>query len=230
MSYLYRTGNSRNNIAFTNTANSSIRYLRRLGSGRTNINWYTIPQGSTYNILNRTGTGRNNIAWANLKIAGSTDPITQSNISGNFVLRDPYGSVKTDMFDIYRGNKGYYITGFNLGQTYGTTITGLKASIDSATVITDDYIAFPFCKSIPSNFGSLLNRFYLYENDNNYMIISVSGFDDRYVESSGIYRMEWSSFEISTTKSNSTYGNSFTGLFRHWYFDKPSLTLVCYHW
>ena len=61
MSYLYRTGNSRNNIAFTTTANSSTRYLRRLGSGRTNINWYTIPQGSTYNILQRNGTGRNNI-------------------------------------------------------------------------------------------------------------------------------------------------------------------------
>ena len=40
MSYLYRTGNGRNNIAFTNTANSSTKYLRRLGSGRTNINWY----------------------------------------------------------------------------------------------------------------------------------------------------------------------------------------------
>ena len=65
MSYLYRSGTGRNNIAFTNTANSSTKYLRRLGSGRTNINWYTIPQGSTYNILNRTGTGRNNIAWAN---------------------------------------------------------------------------------------------------------------------------------------------------------------------
>ena len=81
MSYLYRTGNSRNNIAYTNTANSSTRYLRRLGSGRTNINWYTIPQGSTYNILQRNGTGRNNILWSNLKIASPSDPTTQSNIS-----------------------------------------------------------------------------------------------------------------------------------------------------
>ena len=68
MSYLYRTGNGRNNIAFTTTTNSSTRYLRRTSSGRNNIVWTTIPQGSTYNILNRTGTGRNNIAWANLKI------------------------------------------------------------------------------------------------------------------------------------------------------------------
>ena len=82
MSYLYRTGNGRNNIAYTNTANSSTKYLRRLGSGRTNINWYTIPQGSTYNILNRNGTGRNNILWANLKIASPGDPVYTTDISG----------------------------------------------------------------------------------------------------------------------------------------------------
>ena len=68
MSYLYRTGNSRNNIAFTNTANSSTRYLRRTSTGRNNIAWSTIPNGSTYNILQRNGTGRNNILWSNLKI------------------------------------------------------------------------------------------------------------------------------------------------------------------
>ena len=82
MSYLYRSGNGRNNIAYTTTANSSTKYLRRLGSGRTNINWYTIPQGSTYNILNRTGTGRNNIAWANLNIPKPVgEPVSTSNVS-----------------------------------------------------------------------------------------------------------------------------------------------------
>ena len=81
MSYLYRTGNGRNNIAYTNTANSSTKYLRRLGSGRTNINWYTIPQGSTYNILQRNGTGRNNILWSNLKIASPGEPQYSSDIS-----------------------------------------------------------------------------------------------------------------------------------------------------
>ena len=82
MSYLYRTGNGRNNIAYTSTANSSTKYLRRLGSGRTNINWYTIPQGSTYNILQRNGTGRTNILWANLKIANPGDPQYSTDISG----------------------------------------------------------------------------------------------------------------------------------------------------
>ena len=68
MSYLYRTGNGRNNIAFTNTANSSTKYLRRTSTSRNSIVWTTIPQGSTYNILQRNGTGRNNILWSNLSI------------------------------------------------------------------------------------------------------------------------------------------------------------------
>ena len=68
MSYLYRSGNGRNNIAYTTTANSSTKYLRRTSSGRNNITWTTIPQGSTYNILQRNGTGRTNILWANLRI------------------------------------------------------------------------------------------------------------------------------------------------------------------
>ena len=83
MSYLYRTGNSRNNIAYTNTANSSTKYLRRTSTGRNNIAWTTIPQGSTYNILQRNGTGRNNILWSNLKIASPGDPVTTSDIPGN---------------------------------------------------------------------------------------------------------------------------------------------------
>ena len=68
MSYLYRTGNGRNNIAYTNTANSSTKYLRRTSTGRNNIVWTTIPSGSTYNILQRNGTGRNNVLWSNLTI------------------------------------------------------------------------------------------------------------------------------------------------------------------
>ena len=86
MSYLYRTGNGRNNIAFTTTANSSTRYLRRTSTGRNNIVWTTIPQGSTYNILNRTGTGRNNIAWGNLKISSPGEPQYSSDISAADII------------------------------------------------------------------------------------------------------------------------------------------------
>ena len=59
MSYLQRTGNSRNNISWTNTSNNSIKYLHRTGNNRTNIKWSTISTSA--NILQRTGTSRNKI-------------------------------------------------------------------------------------------------------------------------------------------------------------------------
>ena len=103
MSYLYRSGNGRNNIAYTNTANSSTKYLRRLGSGRTNINWYTIPQGSTYNILQRNGTGRNNILWSNLKIGPD---LSANGIKNNMhiitiTLTDAVGHEQNDWATMY---------------------------------------------------------------------------------------------------------------------------------
>lgn len=58
MSYLIRTGNSRNNVAWSTTENSTTKYLRRTASGRNNVVWTTIPNGSTYNILQRNGTGK----------------------------------------------------------------------------------------------------------------------------------------------------------------------------
>ena len=89
MSYLYRTGNGRNNIAFTTTANSSTKYLRRTSTGRNNIVWTTIPAGSTYNILQRNGTGRNNILWANLNIPKPVgEPTSTSNVSIIFAAAD----------------------------------------------------------------------------------------------------------------------------------------------
>ena len=108
MSYLYRSGNGRNNIAYTTTVNSSTKYLRRTGTGRTNITWTTIPQGSTYNILNRTGTGRNNIAWGNLYVPVPYPQEIQPNYTGDVkfgcylydCVRDPYWK--------YNGNNFFY--------------------------------------------------------------------------------------------------------------------------
>ena len=93
MSYLYRTGTGRNNIAYTNTANSSTKYLRRLGNGRTNINWYTIPAGSTYNILQRNGTGRTNILWSNLNIPKPTGEPSSSTDITNIKYLPASGSI-----------------------------------------------------------------------------------------------------------------------------------------
>ena len=103
MSYLYRSGTGRNNIAFTNTANSSTKYLRRTASSRNSIVWTTIPQGSTYNILNRTGTGRNNISWANLSIMSQTESLAR----GFYSIVSKYNG------HLYRADDSLGIGGYN---------------------------------------------------------------------------------------------------------------------
>ena len=65
MSYLIRTGNGRNNIAYGGGKSTKAKYLRRTGTGRTNISWIDISSNSTVNVLERTGTSRNNIRWYN---------------------------------------------------------------------------------------------------------------------------------------------------------------------
>ena len=65
MSYLIRTGNSRNNISWGGGTSTKAKYLRRTGTGRTNISWIDISSNSTVNVLERTASGRNNIRWYN---------------------------------------------------------------------------------------------------------------------------------------------------------------------
>ena len=118
MSYLYRTGNGRNNIAFTNTANSSTKYLRRTSSGRNNITWTTIPSGSTYNILQRNGTGRTNILWANLNIPAPGLPQTSSDIPVAINLITAAGNKRIQI-----GNGStYWNTRYTVGSNSGTTV------------------------------------------------------------------------------------------------------------
>ena len=99
MSYLIRTGNSRNNIYWSTTANSSTKYLRRLSSGRNNVAWYTIPVGSKYNILQRNGTSRNDILWAELEIY-KQEMLLLYELCNNFSLNDIYAA--------YCGKSGSY--------------------------------------------------------------------------------------------------------------------------
>ena len=164
MSYLYRTGNGRNNIAFTTTANSSTKYLRRTSSGRNNIVWTTIPQGSTYNILNRTGTGRNNIAWSNLYIpipgvalsTKSPGDIVKIKENGTFVdflvLIHNYPAsgrtllLRKDLYDTiipFNNESNFYFNGSNimtwLNSTYLNTIDSIvRNNISNVTIRSND--------------------------------------------------------------------------------------------
>ena len=110
MSYLYRSGTGRNNIAFTNTANSSTKYLRRTASSRNSIVWTTIPSGSTYNILQRNGTGRNNILWSNLKIGPDLSANAIKNnmhvttVAWWYALTDTFEEYNTSLAVKYKSN------------------------------------------------------------------------------------------------------------------------------
>ena len=103
MSYLYRTGNGRNNIAYTTTISTATKYLRRTSTGRNNITWTTIPAGPTYNILQRNGTGRNNILWANLTMPVPSGSKTFTS-SGTFTV--PAGVTKLTVFCVGGGGSG----------------------------------------------------------------------------------------------------------------------------
>ena len=228
MSYLYRTGNGRNNIAFTTTANSSTKYLRRLGSGRTNINWYTIPQGSTYNILQRNGTGRNNILWSNLKIAGPNDPITQSNISGNFTL----SSSANPHITIKEGTSNNGIWGFTKNTTVSTTLSNMTYSAPSSTVYPNDhYVQLPYMTVIPNNFASLWNRLYMYENDSNYVIMLVSDITSKENNTHGT-QITANNYEYGAYKYNGASSSSSdrTMMMKLWSTNKTMLKIIFYHW
>ena len=73
MSYLIRTGISRNSISFGGSNTTSNNYLRRTNSGRNNIQWYTISSNGTYNLLERYNTTRNGIRWNNIVFSFGPD-------------------------------------------------------------------------------------------------------------------------------------------------------------
>ena len=232
MSYLYRTGNSRNNIAFTNTANSSTKYLRRTSTGRNNIVWTTIPQGSTYNILQRNGTGRNNILWSNLKIAGSNDPIAQSNISGTFTLRR--SNEKGFSVQAYT-NRHTFNSKSSTVVTYGTTLNNMYYFINTATVNPPAYkINFPQVTSYPANFESLCNRIYLYEDDNNYFIFLTPNISINYNSGYKFYSISVNDWTYGAYKCKGHYEDNtpytISMLQSLWDGNYTTIKVIFYHW
>ena len=97
MSYLQRTGNSRNNISWTNTTSVGTKLLRRTGNARLDISWIQLVAGNTYKLLQRTSTGRNDIKYNNLTIS---NPVDTWDMSSNI----NFSSAMT-MFDFEVGGK-----------------------------------------------------------------------------------------------------------------------------
>ena len=113
MSYLIRTGNSRNNIKWGGSKSTKAKYLRRTGTGRTNISWIDINSNGTYNVLERTGNSRNNIRWYNTQFSFiSTRTVSEliCNYSGTAIV---YFQIRMP------NNNGYYY----YGSTWSPKIT-----------------------------------------------------------------------------------------------------------
>ena len=70
MSYLSRTGNNRNDIAFTDVVDQTTRYLNRTIMDQLNaIRWFAYDGMSVYaNVLKRDGNGRNDLAWEYIQL------------------------------------------------------------------------------------------------------------------------------------------------------------------
>ena len=106
MSYLIRTGNGRNNIAWGGSKSTKAKYLRRTGTGRANISWIDISSNGTYNVLERTSSGRNNIRWYNTTFSFiSFDQI--------FDDLDAAGSNNIYVFNSLHSDNGGWIGGFS---------------------------------------------------------------------------------------------------------------------
>lgn len=131
MSYLYRTGDGRNDIGYTTTISSSIKYLCRTSTGINDISFIIIPGGSTYSILQRTGTGRNNIAWANLNVP---IPKGSQTFTSSGIFTVPAGVTLIQVFCVGGGGGGNMQSGGTGGGGGGYTTTSTMAVTPGQTI------------------------------------------------------------------------------------------------
>lgn len=91
MSYLIRTANGRNNIAYTTTLSSSSKILTRTGTGRNNIAWDTLSVANLtaanirngVTILGVTGTCKDYKTWTGRVQAPSSSRQVFPDVGGN---------------------------------------------------------------------------------------------------------------------------------------------------
>ena len=118
MSYLIRTGNGRNNIAWGGSKSTKAKYLRRTGTGRANISWIDISSNGTYNVLERTSSGRNNIRWYNTTFNFiSFDQIVNAIGDDNFWFEGVYDSNGISIECAFGKSYTYHVSNIN-GQNY----------------------------------------------------------------------------------------------------------------
>ena len=144
MSYLSRTGNSRNDIAFTDVIDQTTKYLNRTIMAQLNaIRWFAYDGMSEYaNVLKRDGEGRNDLAWEYIQL------IDQQKLYLNNFLRFVYQYCMEIAFTWEQMNSDYrydyyYENGddhFSLGGARLATWQGDKnGDIDANLYLKEEY-------------------------------------------------------------------------------------------
>ena len=138
MSYLSRTGNSRNDIAFTDVIDQTTKYLNRTIMAQLNaIRWFAYDGMSDYaNVLKRDGEGRNDLHWEYIQL------IDQQKLYLNNFLRFVYqycmeiaitwGQMNSDYrYDYYyeNGDDHFSLGGARLAGWQGDKIGEINANL-----------------------------------------------------------------------------------------------------
>ena len=168
MSYLIRTGTSRNSISFGGSNTTSNNYLRRTSTGRNDISFININNtNGTYNILERYNTTRNGIRWNNITFSFGVD-------LNKYPLASSNGLLDYDMVFTHSTYSKQYILSIIDKSTYNAKID-LEYRDEGYSRLTiyfasyTDEIAINFLNDIKSN----CSRLYLVGED------SISGFTIR---------------------------------------------------
>ena len=99
-----RTGTGRNNIEWGGGSTTSGQYLRRISTGRNDINYINISSNGTYNILERIDTSINSIRWNNLTFSLFTEHI--NTYTSSTTVSIPTGCGHIDIFCVGGGGAG----------------------------------------------------------------------------------------------------------------------------
>ena len=169
MSWLRRTGNGRNNIAWGGGSTTTGNYLRRTGTSRNSIQWLNISSNGTYNILERTNnTNRNSIRWINTTFNFKSDyqirveemfaPVIENGYTFHMIVTE--GSGISDQ---------YKSTECKLNDT-GSSYTFTVIDYDTKTILTSAYGYFEIYTNSRDETQSLKSHFSKFIGDSYYYI------------------------------------------------------------
>ena len=181
MSYLIRTGTSRNSISFGGSNTTSNNYLRRTNNGRNDISFLNISTSGTYNLLERYNTTRNGIRWNNIVFSFSE------------FAKYPVRKIVLGSGSSYSDINTYSVTEY-ISNGYNVKHTGqASSSADTGTTKNGTYFSLHMSSSAPEDAASdlvdLINAYnrlhWIYQGGGGSGSKTLSSFDSLYATLEG---------------------------------------------